>query len=215
MRKALVAAVLGSLVILVNPTPASAHADLKSSTPRNGAVIATAPKTVSLVFSEPVQIEGIDLLNANAEPVASSYKMTGATVTLTPKVALPKGASSVQWKALSDDGHEVTGAIAFIVGRPESVGKAMTMVTSPKVITVLSGSRSGPLTVAFTTTATSGEVKWTNAAYEGPFIWQVAGNGTLAKASGILPTAGKWMMQATMVGKSGLVIQTDGAVTLG
>ncbi len=214
MRKALITVVLGALTVALSPTPASAHADLKASTPRNGAVIATAPATVSLVFSEPVEVESVAVLNAKVQPLASSYTTQGAIVTITPRAPLADGASSVQWKARSDDGHEVTGAIAFIVGKPAPVGKPTTIITVPKIPTVLSGSTSGPLTVAFTSKASSGEVQWSNPAYAGPFTWRVTGNGKLAKGTGILPSPGKWTMQANLVGKGGLVVLTEGTVTL-
>ncbi|MDP2014864.1 MAG: hypothetical protein Q8L05_11625, partial [Actinomycetota bacterium] len=112
-------------------------------------------------------------------------------------------------------GHTITGALAFIVGEPTPAGMPKSISTTPKITTVLNGSRSGPLNVVFSTSATSGEVEWSNPAFDGPFTWPISGNGKQAKASGILPTTGKWTMRATLIGKAGSVIVTNGAVSLG
>lgn len=215
MRKALAAAVLGSLVILASPTPASAHAELESSSPRNGAVTSKAPTMIALSFSEPAEITDLAILDSRGQVTPSRFSAQGARVTVTPAAPLAPGPHVVQWKAVSDDGHAVSGAIAFIVGKPTPRGRAQALVTSPKVATVLSGSRVGQLSVRFTSPVTSGQVEWSNPAYAGPFTWRVTGDGRTAQATGILPSAGTWTMRATLVGKGGTVIVTNGAAHVG
>lgn len=215
MRRALVAAVLGSLILVVGPAPAFAHADMDTSTPANGAIVAKAPRTITLAFSEPVEVDTVQVLDAQARPVASSAKASGASVIVTPAAPLPTGPITTQWKVRSDDGHVVTGAVSFIVGSAPSTGRPVSITTTPSVRTVLSGQRAGRLTVALTTAATSGEVAWSTPALAGPITWTARGNGRAATAAGVLPFAGIWTMQATLVGKAGSVIVTTGTVNLG
>ncbi|MDD2857503.1 MAG: copper resistance protein CopC [Candidatus Nanopelagicales bacterium] len=215
MRKALVAAVLGSLIILVSPTPASAHADMDTSSPANGAVLAKAPKTITLSFSEPVDVDTVQVLDGQARPLTSATKVNGASIIVTPAAALPAGAITTQWKVKSDDGHVVTGAVSFIVGSRPVTGRPVTVTTTPHVPTVLSGARAGQLSVGFTTAMTSGEVAWSTQSLTGPITWVAVGNGRKATATGVLPFPGTWTMQATLVGKAGQVVVTTGTVTLG
>jgi methionine-rich copper-binding protein CopC len=215
MRRALVAAVLGSLILVVSPAPAFAHADMNTSTPANGAVVAKAPRTITLNFSEPVDVDAVQVLDAQARPLASTTKASGATVVVTPTAALAAGAVTTQWKVRSDDGHVITGAVSFIIGARPATGKPVAIATTPNVPTVLSGARAGQLTVALTTAMASGEVAWTTPSLTGPITWVATGTGRKAMATGVLPFPGKWTMQATLVGKAGSVVVTTGTVTLG
>lgn len=130
MRRALVAAVLGSLVILVSPMPASAHTELASSTPANGAVLATAPAAVSFTFDEPL-LPGVDTISINdadGQNVSStSVEPRGNTVSTNWPAGLPAGTYQVAYRIVSGDGHPVTGAITFsygVAGSAPSAGVA-------------------------------------------------------------------------------------------
>ena len=214
MRKVIATAVLGSLIVLASATSASAHADMDASNPANGAVIAKAPTTIKLTFSEPVALNTVQLLDAQAKPVPSNAKVSGASVIVTPTTALPQGAVSTQWNVTSDDGHVVTGAVSFIIGRSPATGKPVAVATLPKVPTTLSGSKPGQLSISFTTRMSSGSVVWSNPSLAGPITWNATGNGHKVTAEGVLPFPGQWTMQSTLVGKNGSVLVTNGKVNL-
>ena len=212
MRKALGAVVLGSLVLLVNPASASAHADLHSSNPVNGAVVSSSPAAVVLVFSEPVELDSAQLLNSKTQELASTSKISGATLTITPTMKLAAGAHAAQWKVTSDDGHIVTGAVSFIVGKPSPAGKPLSIATLPKVSATVNGSRAGLLRINIVAASTSGEISWTHSSLLGPITWRATGNGKKVTSTGVLPFGGDWTMNATLIGKGGSVLITTGKV---
>ena len=113
------AAIAGTTVLMM-ASPAFAHAKLVKSDPAANATVA-APKAISLTFSE-------DLAPAfsKAELVMDGMKMTvpikaavskdGKTLVVTPQSKVMPGAYHVKWTAASsDDGHRMTGEVAFKV----------------------------------------------------------------------------------------------------
>ncbi|NUL02459.1 copper resistance protein CopC/CopD [Streptomyces lunaelactis] len=118
---------LGTLVgaLLAGASPASAHAALTGSNPKDGAVVATAPKDVTLTFSEQIAMgnDSIRVLEpsgkradtAKIRDLSAAGKVTYA-VDLLP--GLPNGTYTVAWQAVSADSHPVSGAFTFSIGAP-------------------------------------------------------------------------------------------------
>ena len=104
---------------------ATAHAQLVSSSPGAGEVVATPPTELRLVFSEPLDARSssLDLLDAGGQPVrrgigapdpADPYALV-ATVT-----RLPHGTYTVSWRTLSAaDGHTASGFFTFSIGHAD------------------------------------------------------------------------------------------------
>ena len=115
MRKALAAVLLGSLALLVSPTPAFAPAELVTSSPRNGSQLLVVPKTITLNFGENVSLVKAQILDQTGATVPSTASLAGSHLTVTPNWSLPNGRYSVSWQVTSDDDHTVAGAIAFTV----------------------------------------------------------------------------------------------------
>jgi methionine-rich copper-binding protein CopC len=104
---------------------AFAHALYQSSTPANGAILAAAPATVRIVFTEgfvPAQssatVSGPDGSKAdNGDAKADPADADRATMMLTLKPGLGNGVYTVNWNTVSaDDGDAANGAFAFRVG---------------------------------------------------------------------------------------------------
>ncbi|MER5970751.1 copper resistance protein CopC [Streptomyces sp. NPDC002055] len=119
----LAAALLGSL--LAGASPASAHAALTGSDPKQGAVVGSAPKDVSLTFSEGVALsdDSIRVLDPKGKRVDSakvrdlgSGNVVRYGVGL--RSGLPDGTYTVAWQAVSADSHPVAGAFTFSIGAP-------------------------------------------------------------------------------------------------
>jgi methionine-rich copper-binding protein CopC len=94
---------------------AMAHAKLRSSVPANHAVLAEAPRAITLVFNEAAQLARLVLVTG-AHEIALTLD-TGAKPARSITVALPAlapGKYDVTWSALSpSDGHVMKGFFDF------------------------------------------------------------------------------------------------------
>ncbi|GHB25498.1 transport integral membrane protein [Streptomyces viridiviolaceus] len=108
--------------LLAGAGPASAHAALTGSDPRQGAVVDKAPAQVSLTFSESVSLDddSLRVLDPNGKRVDSgSPKGTGGTTySVKLHAGLPDGTYTVSYQVVSADSHPVSGAYTFSVGAP-------------------------------------------------------------------------------------------------
>ncbi|MFE7128099.1 copper resistance CopC/CopD family protein [Streptomyces sp. NPDC057617] len=125
MRLLLVTTVLFGTVFTVLSGTASAHAALTGSSPGDGAVVATAPKDITLTFSEQVAMgdNSIRVLDPDSKRAdAGKIRDLGAGGTVRYGVGLrpglPDGTYTVAWQAVSADSHPVSGAFTFSIGAP-------------------------------------------------------------------------------------------------
>jgi copper transport protein len=117
------AVVLGACLGALAPT-ARAHALLVASRPAAGASLASAPRQLSLSFSEvpDPRLSSIELLNAAGDPVAgvsAASPVAGhpAELRVTITRTLPDGTYTVHWRTVSSiDGHVAESSFAFAVG---------------------------------------------------------------------------------------------------
>jgi copper transport protein len=118
----LVLATLLSVVALVGLAgPASAHAVLDGSSPRDGAEVGSEPAEVSLTFDEAVQpIPASDeVISSTGERVDTGQlrqSADGTTIVLPLRPGLPAGTYSATWRVVSADTHIVGGSITFGIG---------------------------------------------------------------------------------------------------
>ncbi|MGW0465671.1 copper resistance protein CopC [Streptomyces sp. NPDC003027] len=125
-----VAALLGTL--LAGAAPASAHAALTGSDPRDGAVVATAPKDVNLTFSEQVAMsaDSIRVLDPSGKRVDTGEirdLCSGSIVRygVGLRSGLPEGTYTVAWQTVSADSHPIAGAFTFSIGAPSQTSVAL------------------------------------------------------------------------------------------
>ncbi len=116
MKRALVVA---CAVAAAFPSLAQAHARLVRSTPADGAVVATAPVGVQLLFDDTVSVgPGNEVVrNGGDSALGGSPRVSGRHLVLPLRAGLPNGDYSVRWSVISNDGHIVQGVLAFAVGR--------------------------------------------------------------------------------------------------
>ncbi len=122
---------LCGLTLLVGATPALAHARLQSSNPADGSSTATAPQRVSLTFNEPMQ-QGFATLTVIG-PDGTAYQSgeataDGDTVGIGVSPLGPAGRYEIGYRVVSEDGHPVTGSVAFMLTAP---GPAATTAAAP------------------------------------------------------------------------------------
>lgn len=121
-------ALLAASMGLVLAMPASAHTRIVSSTPAAGAS-AKAVKTVTLTFNEAFmpKLSGLEIVMTAMPGMAghAPMKITGVKVapsadnkSLVATLAkpLPAGTYDVNWHAVGDDTHRMTGKVSFKVG---------------------------------------------------------------------------------------------------
>jgi copper transport protein len=121
---------LGAL--LAGAGPASAHAVLTGSNPKDGAVVATAPQEVTLTFSEEIamgddSIRVLEPSGKRADTAEIRDLGTGGTVAYGVELhsGLPDGTYTVAWQAVSADSHPVSGAFTFAIGAPSQTTVAL------------------------------------------------------------------------------------------
>ncbi|NEC21289.1 copper resistance CopC/CopD family protein [Streptomyces parvus] len=128
---ALVSLVFG--LLLAGAGPASAHAALTGSDPSDGAVVDTAPKQVTLSFSEAIavgddSIRVLDPRGKRADTEAEPRDLSeGGTVRYGVSLhsGLPDGTYTVAWQAISADSHPISGAFTFSIGAPSDTTVAL------------------------------------------------------------------------------------------
>ncbi len=117
--RAVAAALVAALAVLVPAAPASAHASLVSTDPADGSLLDEAPSEVVLTFNEPVRLtaQAITVYDATGQPVASDASASGTAVTVDlAEDALGRGTYVMGWFVVSADGHPVSGSLTFSVG---------------------------------------------------------------------------------------------------
>ncbi len=118
-RHCLAAAAAAALIV---PAAASAHATLLHAAPALQQRLAKAPVRVVLQFDQPVDAvsKAIVVLDGDGKNVAGpprAVKSARELVASLPK-SLPAGAYTIRWRALSSDGHVVSGISTFGVRYP-------------------------------------------------------------------------------------------------
>ncbi|MFI9150703.1 copper resistance CopC/CopD family protein [Streptomyces sp. NPDC053367] len=144
MRRIRPALLLGILLltlftVLAPATPASAHAALRTTTPADGTVLRSAPRELTLAFTESVALldGSVRVLDPGNHRVRTGEpRHTGDTV----RVALPddlgRGTFTVAWRVVSADSHPVSGAFTFSVGEPTPTSAATAPPEDPATTTL-------------------------------------------------------------------------------
>ncbi|MFJ1993404.1 copper resistance CopC/CopD family protein [Streptomyces asiaticus] len=140
----LLAALLCALSVGANS--ASAHAALTSTDPADGSVVKTAPREVTLNFSEGVLLSGdsVRVLDPKGKRVdtGKTAHVDGKSSTAAAGLhsGLPDGTYTVAWKAVSEDSHPVSGAFTFSIGAPSKTkAKVPTGEASDSTVSTLYG----------------------------------------------------------------------------
>ena len=111
---------LAIVLALALSAPAFAHAHLKSSVPAGASTVTISPTELDLTFTEGVNIKftGVRFTGPDGKPVATGDGMLkGGDADYMVPVAgtLADGIYTVDWHALSTDGHNTDGTYKFTV----------------------------------------------------------------------------------------------------
>lgn len=124
-------------VLAFFPRSTEAHANLVESTPAANQVIAEAPATARLRFSEPLEASYTRavLLSVDGGPVSTDLSRVDPNdvyVLLLDLPALPEGQYVIQWRTLSSaDGHTLEGVLPFAIGDPSAATAPVLLPPAP------------------------------------------------------------------------------------
>ncbi|MEU7644222.1 copper resistance CopC/CopD family protein [Streptomyces huasconensis] len=109
---------------LAGAAPASAHAALTGSDPKQGAVVKKAPAQVKLTFSEKVamadgSVRVLDPAGKRAD-AGKTADLGANTYGVKLRKGLPDGTYTVAYQVVSADSHPVAGAFTFSIGAPSA-----------------------------------------------------------------------------------------------
>lgn len=124
---------LCALALLVGAAPAFAHTRLQSSDPADGTSLGAGPQRVSLTFNERMQsgFATLTVIGPDQQPYQSGeVEANGGTVSVGVAPLGPAGRYEVGYRVVSEDGHPVTGAIAFTLTAPGPAAATTTAAPS-------------------------------------------------------------------------------------
>ena len=111
--------ILALPVLLFTAVPAIPHAHLDRAEPRVGSTVATAPREVTLWFTERLEpaFSTVTVSNAAGQRVDAGKARASGNVLRVSLKQLPPGSYSVSWRVRSVDSHRTQGDFRFQVGR--------------------------------------------------------------------------------------------------
>lgn len=120
--RALAATIVGLILAVVAAPAASAHTDLTSSTPAEGATVGQLDE-VSLTFTSTLLDIGAELSLVDAEGTTTALEPTFPapdTVAAAVDTDLAAGAAQLVWRVVAEDGHPLEGVVDFTVASDDS-----------------------------------------------------------------------------------------------
>ena len=153
-----------ALTAFLGAVPAQAHDALPSSNPADGQTITTNPGKVSITLNNPpsTQLKGSNIIKVTAPDghVVSTGDLAvdGATLSTEADIDHP-GKHTVQWRAVSADGHPIEGSFTFtFAGADEHASSEATtasaQATAAPSVTAPAAGASTPATQATSEPAT-------------------------------------------------------------
>jgi methionine-rich copper-binding protein CopC len=110
---------ISALVVGFGVVAAEAHASLDHAEPRGGSTVETAPREVTLWFTENLEpaFSTIDVRDADGARVDQGKAQVKETIMRVGLKPLPPGTYKVHWRAVSADTHAIEGSFSFQVGK--------------------------------------------------------------------------------------------------
>ena len=105
------------LLAMFCPVNVQAHAELLDTSPANGDVIETPPVELQVLFSEPVSVLKLQLLNSERESVElENITNIDGEVRFKPVSPLRRGQYLLSFRVLSLDAHPISSSVGFAIG---------------------------------------------------------------------------------------------------
>ncbi len=113
------AALIAAMVFTA--TPASAHARLEVTSPKDGSSLTATPPEVMLRFNEPIQkdLSQVTVTTGSKDATSGKIQIEGNSVYQPLKSSLKPGSYKIVYKVVSADGHPISGTFSFSYDPPE------------------------------------------------------------------------------------------------
>lgn len=103
-------------LLLAHPIAGLAHMKVASTTPKNGSELEQSPPSIEITFSAAARLTSVVVVGADkSERKLDFTPKTTATAFTMSNPELKAGRNEIQWKALSKDGHVVTGSLVLTI----------------------------------------------------------------------------------------------------
>lgn len=194
VRLLLLALVAAALALLSVAGPAAAHDEIKSTSPKAGATVTTAPTSVVLTFGEDVVAVGTKVAVTTAGGVVVSdgdATVSGGTVTQPLQPLTENGTYTVAYRIVSADGHPVSDTFTFTLQAAAAASSASATAGAPSTsasaagtATSMPAATSPPASTAAAAppaeSSTSGESGSSGAVWVAVLVAAVLGIGVVA-----------------------------------
>ena len=122
-----------SLFFILLPLQLNAHSPLEFSEPKNGAILKSSPEIILLSFKAPAKLIKVSLNEKDPKKIDSLFKGIFSSKKKMENILdnnkaqdfdekfvlklppLSEGSFIIKWRALSEDGHIITGDFSFSV----------------------------------------------------------------------------------------------------
>lgn len=122
--------------------PAHAHATLTGTVPADGAILDRSPEALVLSFNEPASLISATLVRPSGEIIdLDKLASSAATLSISLPGGLKDGSYAVNWRAVSEDGHPISGTTFFVIGAASGSAVAAVAEDASIVQTALWGAR--------------------------------------------------------------------------
>jgi len=121
----LVALATAALSVVVTAPVATAHAELESTTPKQGSTVQRLPQQVTLTFSEAIRTPAfVEVTGPGSAKVASGDVQVRDEVLTQQLGDAGGGAYALSYRVTSADGHPISGTVRFTVAGGAGGGNA-------------------------------------------------------------------------------------------
>ena len=110
---------ISALFVIFGAIAAEAHASLDHAEPSAGSTVETAPREITLWFTEDLEpaFSAIDVRDADGARVDQGKAQVSEAIMRVGLKPLPPGTYKVHWQILSVDTHSTEGNFTFQVGK--------------------------------------------------------------------------------------------------
>ncbi|WP_342630962.1 copper resistance CopC family protein [Marinobacter alkaliphilus] len=118
MTRHLLLPLLMMFFALTSASLANAHTDVVYSSPASDEHVQTAPEHLELRFGDTVRLMRVNLTDGAGDRVRVDFRPSRESQT-DYRIDLPtlqEGHYEVEWRAMADDGHTMTGSFSFHLG---------------------------------------------------------------------------------------------------